>query len=153
MPEELDDGIRERAYLCGRLLARYEDLQRSLNNLAEESNVNVTVAERYYSLASVLPQVAFPRIIRLGNKHLSKFGRVLGPNRVGLKLKIERDIAELCDRIKDPRTGEFPRILSLVDQGRFALGYYHQRVATLTRKKSVTPENGRSISEEQESEQ
>ncbi len=33
MPEKLDDGIRERAYLCGRLLAVYEGLQEAVYEL------------------------------------------------------------------------------------------------------------------------
>ncbi len=149
MPEELDDGIRERAYLCGRLLAVYEGLQEAVYRTAKESKVNLTVADRYYNLASVSPQVAFPRIVNLGKKHLAKLGR----ERAGLRLLIERDLAELCDRIKHPERGEFPGNLSLVDQGRFALGYYHQRAASLNRKKTAAPGDEPSISEEQESEE
>ena len=132
MPEKLDDGIRERAYLCGRLLAVYEGLQYAVYEVTKESKVNLTVADRYYSLASVSPQVAFPKIMSLGRKHLAKLGRERG----GFRLIIERQLAELCDLIKHPEHGEFPGNLSLVDQGRFALGYYHQRAANLNRNKT-----------------
>jgi CRISPR-associated protein Csd1 len=132
MSEELDDGVRERAYLCGRLLAVYEGLQETVYRSAKESKVNLTVGDRYYSLASVAPQVAFPKIVNLGKKHMAKLGR----ERAGLKVAIERDVARLCDLIKDPEHGEFPGNLSLIDQGRFALGYYHQRAADLNRRKT-----------------
>jgi CRISPR-associated protein Csd1 len=144
MPQELDDGIRERAYLCGRLLAIYEGLQEAVYRTAKESKVNLTVADRYYNLASVSPQVAFPKIVNLGKKHLAKLGR----ERAGLRLLIERDLAELCDRIKHPERGEFPGNLSLIDQGRFALGYYHQRAASLNRKRIAVPGDEPAISEE-----
>lgn len=132
MPEQLDDGIRERAYLCGRLLALYEGLQEAVYRSASEAKVNVSVADRYYSLASVSPQVAFPKVVNLGKKHLAKLGR----ERAGLRVIIEREVAELCDLIKHPEHGEFPGNLSLIDQGRFALGFYHQRAASLNRKKT-----------------
>lgn len=148
MPEELDDGIREPAYLCGRLLAVYEGLQEAVYRTAKESKVNLTIADRYYSLASVSPQIAFPKIVNLGKKHLAKLGR----ERAALKFIIERELAGLCDLIKHPDRGEFPGTLSLVDQGRFALGYYHGRAASLNRKKSVPSSDGANTSEEQENE-
>lgn len=135
MPEQLDDGIREPAYLCGRLLATYESLQDTVYRTAGESKVNLTIADRYYSLASVAPYIAFPKIVSLGRKHLAKLGR----DRYGLKLTIERELALLCDSIKHPQQGDFPRNFSLTDQGRFALGYYHQRAHQLGKKKAPQP--------------
>lgn len=138
MPEELDDGVTERAYLCGRLLAVYEGLQETVYYSANESKVNVSVADRYYSLASVSPQVAFPKIVNLGKKHLAKLGR----ERAGLRYVIESDLARLCDLIRNPEGGEFPGNFSIVDQGRFALGYYHQRAADFKRRRTKpVPEN------------
>jgi CRISPR-associated protein Csd1 len=47
---------------------------------------------------------------------------------------MERLVGEIMGGLDD-----FPRILALPDQGRFALGYYHQRQAFFT--KSETTDN------------
>ena len=61
MSENLDDALNNEAYLCGRLLAFYDSLQWA----AHEGEVGVTVADRYFSLASTYPAVAFPKIVDL----------------------------------------------------------------------------------------
>ncbi len=48
----------------------------------------------------------------------------------------ERLIGEVLAPLQD-----FPRQLTLPQQGRFALGYYHQRQDFFTRKDSDTPTN------------
>jgi len=66
----------------------------------------------------------------------------LGRERAGLRYVIEGDLARLCDLIKDPEGGEFPGNFGIVDQGRFALGYYHQRAADFKRRRTKSaPEN------------
>jgi CRISPR-associated protein (Cas_Csd1) len=49
----------------------------------------MTVADRYYSLASVNPMAAFPRVDDLGQKHLRKLRRdnIPGLRAVGVTLK------------------------------------------------------------------
>ncbi len=123
MSEELDAGQNNGAYLCGRLLAVYEGLQWTANKRAGEREVNVSVADRYYSLASTNPSVAFPKLEDLGRKHLKKLSR----SARGAMIAIEKEIVQLHDAIGTGEGRRFPGALSLVDQGRFALGYYHQR--------------------------
>jgi CRISPR-associated protein Csd1 len=48
----------------------------------------------------------------------------------GLAIALEREAGEILDGIE----GHFPRTLSLEDQGRFAIGYYHQRSERFRRK-------------------
>lgn len=119
MTETLDPGQDHPAYLCGRLLAEYEDLQEVAYRSAGESKINLTVADRYYSLASSNPKVAFPKIEGLGKSHFRKLRR---ENR-GAMIAIERRVAELHERIGT----QFPPALGPDGQGRFALGYYHQK--------------------------
>jgi CRISPR-associated protein Csd1 len=123
MTESIDVGNKHPAYLCGRLLAVYESLQYAAFSAANESKVNVTVADRYYDLASTSPQIAFPKIVELGRKHLQKLRRLKG----GLAWKIESEIAGLQQEIEGVSGFAYPAMLSLDGQGRFALGYYHQR--------------------------
>lgn len=43
-------------------------------------------------------------------------------------MQLEKLIGEIMEGLAD-----FPRILALPEQGRFALGYYHQRQAFFTK--------------------
>jgi CRISPR-associated protein Csd1 len=64
--------------------------------------------------------------MKLKNHHLAKID-----NR-GAVVNIERLLGSIMDGIDD-----FPSILSLADQGRFALGYYHQRQAFFTKSENT----------------
>ena len=121
MSAELDPELENRAYLCGQLLAVYDGLQ-----YEAQKEVNVTVADRFYSLASTHPQLAFPKIADLGQKHLRKLRR----DKRGAMIAIERNIAGLMERIgKDD--GKFPGALTLAEQGSFVLGYHHKKAQSM----------------------
>jgi CRISPR-associated protein Csd1 len=112
----LDPGDRRPAYLCGRLLAVLEATQR-----AALGDVNATIVDRYYGTASSAPASVFPRLLRGAQPHLGKLRR----DRRGAFIALE-------NRLMDLMNGQggltvFPRVLSLPEQGLFALGYYHQR--------------------------
>ena len=118
MTESLDPGQKHEAYLCGRLMAVYESLQYTASG-----NVNQTVADRYFGLASTYPGLAFPKLEDLGNKHLRK---LRGENR-GAMFRIGQEIDQLHLEIEQASGFKFPAALDLDGQGRFALGYHHQR--------------------------
>lgn len=114
MNECLDSGCNHPAYICGRLLAVYDKLQ-----CQAQGDVNVTVVDRYYALASTYPQLAFPKLEALSKVHLKKARR----DKPGAAVNIQRELDELFCELP----GGFPGQLSLEDQGRFAIGYHHQR--------------------------
>lgn len=116
MSEQLDADLKDRAYLCGRLLAVFERLQ-----FFALGDVNATVVDRYYGTASTAPVTVFPRLVRSAEQHLSK----LHGEKAGLAVNIQKEIEEIMAALP-PR---FPSTLPLSDQGRFALGFYHQRAA------------------------
>ncbi len=118
MTAQLDPGQNHHAYLCGRLLAIYESLQYSA--LGE---LNQTVADRYYALASSYPELAFPKLEDLGRKHLRKLRR----GAMGAAINIEKEIDQLSLAIEQAAGFRYPKALDLEGQGRFALGYHHQR--------------------------
>ena len=120
MSEALDLQERHEAYLCGRLLAVYESIQ---YNSAGETKVNQTVADRYYSLASTRPALAFPKLADLGQKHLRKLRR----DQYGAMVALERQLEEILGQIEQAAGCRFPTGLDLDGQGRFVLGYHHQR--------------------------
>lgn len=110
----LDIENNDIGYLCGRLFAVLERIQES----ALGKNVNATIVDRFYASASSTPMLVFGRLIDLSNHHLSKIANQ------GTVIFLKKSISEIMDKI--PATG-FPAHLSLDEQSRFAIGYYHQR--------------------------
>lgn len=115
MSEELDPKRGEPAYLCGRLLAVFERIQ-----WAAMGDLGATVVDRFYGTAGTAPTVVFPRLFKLAQQHLSKLADVRRGQAVNLQKDLETITSDLAD---------FPQILSLPQQGQFALGFYHQRSA------------------------
>lgn len=111
----LDPANRDQAYLCGRLLAVLEATQR-----AALGDVNATIVDRYFGTASSAPASVFGRLLRGAQPHLGKLRRDRPGAYSGLQQRLE-EVQRGLDH--------FPRTLTLEQQGRFALGYYHQRAA------------------------
>lgn len=99
------------AYRLGRLFATLEKIQEEAN-----PGLNATIRDRYYGAASSTPVSVFTTLLRLKNHHVAKL-----TNR-GRAINFERLLGEITGGLND-----FPKHLSLPEQGRFALGYYHQR--------------------------
>jgi CRISPR-associated protein Csd1 len=103
------------AYQCGRLLAVLDAVQR-----AALGSVNATVIDRYFGTASSAPGTVFPYLIRGSAPHLAKLRKARPGAYQALQLRLE----EVMNRLP---AEEFEPVLTLKDQGLFALGYYHQR--------------------------
>lgn len=107
----LDLDNMNTGYRLGRLFATLEKIQEEAS-----PGLNATIRERYYGAASSTPVAVFTTLMRLKNHHLAKL-----TNR-GRATNFEKLIAEIVGGLDD-----FPTHMALPDQGRFALGYYHQR--------------------------
>lgn len=116
----LDTGNTNIGYRLGRLFATLEKIQEEAS-----PGINATIRDRFYGAASGTPVAAFPHLMKLKNHHLAKL-----ENR-GRAVNLEKIITEIMVGIND-----FPTHLSLQDQGRFAVGYYHQRQDFLTKQKN-----------------
>lgn len=114
------------AYRLGRLFAALEKIQEEAS-----PGLNATIRDRYYGAASSTPVAVFTTLLRLKNSHLKKLS-------VGRGMWFEKLLGEILGAVTD-----FPKHLPLPDQGRFALGYYHQRQDFFTKK----PDDSTSISE------
>lgn len=112
----LDIGNPSPAYRLGRLFAALEKIQEEAS-----PGLNATIRDRYYGAASSTPVAVFTTLLRLKNHHLGKLPK-------GRAVQLEKLIGEIMEGLAD-----FPRILALPEQGRFALGYYHQRQAFFTK--------------------
>ena len=113
------------AYRMGRLFAALEKIQEEAS-----PGINATIRDRYYGAASSTPVAVFTTLLRLKNAHIKKLA-------TGRGVWFEKLLAEILGEVAD-----FPRQLPLPDQGRFALGYYHQRQHFFAKKPadSTTPE-------------
>lgn len=117
--EALSLDHRTPPYLCGRLLAVLEEAQQR----ASGWRLDNTLVERFYGAASSSPAVTLPVLLaRAQSSHLPK---ILKENRGYIMLR--QLLEEIMTGLDGP--GGFPRVLSLPEQGEFALGFYHQRVA------------------------
>lgn len=114
----LDESNLNAAYRLGRLFAVLERAQEAAN-----PGINATIRDRYYGAASTTPITVFPRLLKLKNHHTAKL-----ENR-GQAINLEKLIGGIMEGVAD-----FPQLLSLADQGRFSIGYYHQRQAFFTPK-------------------
>lgn len=105
-------------YVLGRLFAVLESIQKDVN-----PGINATIRDRYFNSACATPATIFPVLIKLKGSHMKKMERDAG----GMKVYYEKMLTELMGKIEmAPETGGFPRHLTLEEQGRFMLGYYHQ---------------------------
>ncbi len=107
----LDKENLNQGYLCGRLFAVLENLQYAANG-------QDTIRSSYMNAASSTPAAVFPTILKLSNSHYGK----LAKDKKGLANFYDNQKKEIMALIQD-----FPSTLALNDQGRFFLGYYHQK--------------------------
>jgi CRISPR-associated protein Csd1 len=114
----LDETNTNIGYRLGRLFAALEKIQQEAN-----PGINATIRDRFYGAASSTPVTVFGNLMRLKNHHLSKL------ENTGRRVNFERLIGKIMDGITD-----FPAHLALEDQGRFAIGYYHQMQDFFTKK-------------------
>ena len=114
----LDKDNNNQGYLCGRLFAVLDRIQEDANNIS-------SIRERYMNAASATPSAVFATILNLSVHHSEKLDE-------GRRIYFEKIKQEILDKVS---ADGFPTHLDLQDQGRFFVGYYHQRQDFFTSKK------------------
>ena len=117
----LDRESSNPAYRLGRLFAELENVQK-----LALGGVNASIKDRFFGAASATPASVFPVLLRNAQHHLSRLRKDKG----GLAHTLEKEIGGIIDGL-DAR---FPRSLRIEEQGRFAIGYYHQSSARFAGK-------------------
>ena len=115
-PTELNPGYR-----LGRLFAIMEGAQAQAIQ-----GVGASIRDRFYGSASATPAHVFPLLLRGVQDHLSKIRK----SKPGLAVKYEKALAEVADGL----ASALPATLDMEGQGRFAIGYYHQRSALYAKR-------------------
>lgn len=108
------------AYLCGRLFAVLEKAQQD----AAGGTLNKTIKDTYFSSAAATPATVFPALIKLSGTHQAKLAEKG-------QIYYNRLISSIVDNLE-----EFPKTLSLEQQGNFIIGYYQQNKDLYTAKNS-----------------
>jgi len=114
----LDTSNTNPGYRLGRLFAVLEKIQEDA-----QPGINATIRDRFYGAASSSPVSVFPQLLKLKNHHLAKL------ENPAFKAAHERRLGEIFSGIGV----NMPAHLSMDDQARFAIGYYHQRQALFTK--------------------
>ena len=109
----LKEECTDTAYVLGRLFSLLEAIQKEAN-----PSITTTIRHRYFNSACATPASVFPVLIKLKNSHIKKLERDKG----GAKIYYEKQLTDIMGRLE-----EFPKRLSLEQQGQFTLGYYHQQ--------------------------
>lgn len=115
----LDKENQNEGYLCGRLFAVLDKIQEDVNGIH-------SIRERYMNSASATPAMVFATILNLSTHHLDK----LNCGRQVFYEKLKQEIISKLD------ANGFPTHLDLQAQGRFFVGYYHQRQALFSSKEN-----------------
>jgi CRISPR-associated protein Csd1 len=139
VPIMLDPNSTDPAYCCGRAFALLEVIQidsakkkkddfsehdaKNEQRKDDKAGLNRTIKDSYFSSASVTPGLVFPRLFRLSQHHLAKLD-------TGHRIHRDKQLGEVLNKLT-----VFPRLLSLEDQGKFVLGYFHQTKDIYTSKK------------------
>ncbi len=123
IPVSLNRDNPDPAYRLGRLFAVLESIQQ-----AALPGLNATIKDRYFAAAAATPVRVFPVLVKTAQHHLGNLRRDKG----GLGHWFEGEMGEIFAGLPP----DLPRALNLEDQGRFVVGYYHQKWA----KRDDTPE-------------
>jgi CRISPR-associated protein Csd1 len=139
VPMSLDLNSKNAAYLLGRLFATIERIQEA----ALGRDVNSTVADKYYGSAASVPFSVFPRLLAGSQNHLTKIRR----DKPGFAVNLKKDLGEIIAGLDS----QFPKHMSIEEQGRFAIGYYHQKQSYFESKsktdEGVTENNAELLAE------
>ena len=120
-PVALDSASPNTAYQLGRLFAVLEEAQRQALG-----RVNASIADRYYGSFSATPARVFGTLMRGARTHISS------AHKLNKGFWIDKRLEEIMAGLPEA----LPATMRLEDQGRFAIGYYHERA---TRRPSAEP--------------
>ena len=112
------------AYRLGRLFAILEKTQQ-----AALDNVNATIRDRFYGSASATPSAVFPILIKNATHHLANLRKGRGARWVRRPAATGTWLDQEMGHILGGLDKDWPKSFTIEAQGRFAIGYFHQKYA------------------------
>ena len=125
VPVALQENSSDTAYNLGRLFAAYAHAERSL------ADRNATLRDKYAGAASATPLRVFPVLMR-GYEHNRAGLAKSGGQKAGAGVRVEQAVSRIVDLL--PGTDDLPVSLTLEQQARFFIGFYHQERAFFTKR-------------------
>ncbi|CCZ32692.1 cRISPR-associated protein Csd1 family [Firmicutes bacterium CAG:646] len=110
----LNEESNDTEYVLGRLFAVLESIQLDAN-----PGIKATIRDRYFNAACATPASVFPILFKLKNSHIKKLER----EKESSKIYYEKLLVSIMEKLS---LENYPQRLSLEEQGKFILGYYHQ---------------------------
>ena len=110
----LNEESNDTEYVLGRLFAVLESIQLDAN-----PGIKATIRDRYFNAACATPASVFPILFKLKNSHIKKLER----EKKSSKIYYEKLLMSIMEKLS---LENYPQRLSLEEQGKFILGYYHQ---------------------------
>lgn len=138
VPMGLDKNDENNAYLLGRLFAILETIQ-----YQALGDVNANIVDRYYASASTVPFSVFPRLIAGSKYHLARIRK----DNPGKAVNLDRDLGTIIEKLNS----SFPRRMNIEEQGRFTLGYHHQRQYHFNAAKKESTDNSTTTTDNHDS--
>jgi CRISPR-associated protein Csd1 len=132
----LDTSETSTAYLCGRLFAVLEAIQRRAI-----PGINATVVDKYFASASTAPASVFGKLLSDAQPHLAKLRKSSEGSYFAFEARLEELLAPI---------DSFPATLALRDQALFSLGFYHQRAADRAGRKAAKKVSNTDVPEMEE---
>ncbi|MGM9571263.1 MAG: type I-C CRISPR-associated protein Cas8c/Csd1 [bacterium] len=108
----LNENSEDKAYVLGRMFAILEKAQLDANK-----GIKSTIKDRYFASACASPASIFPALLKLANHHIAK---------ADYGYKNDKNLTDVMEKL-NVDDNPFPKRLSLIEQGIFMLGYYHQK--------------------------
>lgn len=113
----LDKNNTSSAYRLGRLFSLMENAQQN----AIGQDTNATIRDKYFGSASATPARVFPMLVRNAMNHLAKLRK--DPSKKAIAFRIEQDVTEIFAELE----AQMPKTLTMLHQGEFVTGYFHQK--------------------------
>lgn len=117
---EKNENTNDLPYNLGALFSVLEEIQEKVS-----PQINATIKDKYFNSASAIPATIFPILIALSQNHLKKMEK---GNRIYFDTKLTKALSKIID---------FPTRMTLPEQGRFALGYYHEKQKRFQKKEDT----------------
>jgi len=122
---EKNENTNDVPYNMGALFSVLEEIQEKVN-----PQINTTIKDKYFNSASATPSTIFPIIIALSQNHLKKMEK---RNKIYFDSKLTKILGKIDN---------FPTRMTLPEQGRFVLGYYHEKQKRFEKKEDIQDEKG-----------
>lgn len=126
----LNEDCKDVSYLLGRLFSILESVQ--LDSMQKSSADGITtIKDKYFNSACKTPASIFSTLMMLSNAHMKKLDR----DNKGKMVYYDKIISSILAGINSEGV---PKVLSLEEQGKFILGYYHQTQKKFEKKTKET---------------